>query len=155
MKKKPYLIALIFFIIDLISKQVIIHTISLNTSIQVINNFFYLTYVKNSGAAWSILKDERILLLIISVIVLFLINKYMNKEKLSKLEEVSYGLIIGGIFGNLFDRVIYGFVIDFLDFKIFDYNYPIFNLADTFIVIGVILMLIISFRKDRLWKKSK
>lgn len=155
MKKKPYLIALFFFIIDLISKQVIIHTISLNTSIQVINNFFYLTYVKNSGAAWSILKDERILLLIISVIVLFLINKYMNKEKLSKLEELSYGLIIGGIFGNLFDRVIYGFVIDFLDFKIFGYNYPIFNLADTFIVIGVILMLIISFRKDRLWKKSK
>lgn len=155
MKKKPYLIALFFFIIDLISKQVIIHTISLNTSIQVINNFFYLTYVKNSGAAWSILKDERILLLIISVIVLFLINKYMNKEKLSKLEEVSYGLIIGGIFGNLFDRIIYGFVIDFLDFKIFGYNYPIFNLADTFIVIGVILMLIISFRKDRLWKKSK
>lgn len=155
MKKKPYLIALIFFIIDLISKQVIIHTISLNTSIQVINYFFYLTYVKNSGAAWSILKDERILLLIISVIVLFLINKYMNKEKLSKLEELSYGLIIGGIFGNLFDRIIYGFVIDFLDFKIFGYNYPIFNLADTFIVIGVILMLIISFRKDRLWKKSK
>ena len=117
-------------------------------SIKLINKFFYITYVQNKGAAWSILEDQRILLLIISVIVLFLINKAMNKEKLDKLEIVSYGMIIGGIVGNLFDRIFYSFVIDFIDFRIFGYNYPVFNLADTFIVIGIILMIIITLRKE-------
>ena len=148
MKKRPYIIAFIFFIIDLISKLVITNVLELGKSIKVINNFFYITYVNNYGAAWSILEDQRILLLIISVVVLFLINKFMNKEELNKLECFSYGMIIGGIIGNLLDRVIYGYVIDFIDFKIFGYNYPVFNLADTFIVIGIILMIIISVRKE-------
>ena len=154
MKKKPYIIACLFFIIDLISKQIIMHLLNPDEIVKVINNFFYLTYVKNNGAAWSILKDQRILLLIVTVIVLFLINKYMNKEKLNTIEEFTYGMIIGGIIGNLFDRVFYGEVIDFLDFRLFGYNYPVFNLADTFIVIGIILLIIISFRKERYGKNS-
>lgn len=149
MKKKPYIIAFLFFLIDLISKQIIVKVLEEGNSIKVINNFFYLTYTKNTGAAWSILKDQRILLLIITVIVLFLINKAMNKEKLDNFECVSYGMIIGGIVGNLFDRIFFKYVIDFLDFKIFGYNYPIFNLADTFIVVGIILMIIISIRKGK------
>ena len=148
MKRKPYIIAFLFFIIDLISKQIITHTFSLGKSIEVIKNFFYLTYTKNTGAAWSILKDQRILLLIITVFVLFLINQFMNKETLSKIENITYGMIIGGILGNLFDRVFFEAVIDFLDFRIFGYNYPVFNFADTFIVIGIILMIIISIRKE-------
>ena len=122
---------------------------SVGESVKVIHNFFYITYTQNKGAAWSILEDHRILLLIISVLALYLINKYMNKEKLSNLETFSYGMIIGGIVGNLFDRIFFGYVIDFLDFKLFGYNYPIFNIADTFIVIGVILMVIISVRKEK------
>ncbi len=148
MKKKPYIIAFFFFIIDLISKQLINNIMELGESTKVINNFFYITYTHNKGAAWSILEDQRILLLIITVIVLFLINKFMNKEELTKLENISYGMIIGGILGNLFDRIFFGYVIDFLDFKLFGYDYPIFNLADSFIVIGIIIMIIISVRKD-------
>ena len=155
MKKKPYIIAFFFFIIDFISKQVVIHFLSLNESILVIKNFFYLTYTKNNGAAWSILQDKRILLLIVTVVFLFLINKYMNKEELSKLENFIYGMIIGGIVGNLFDRIVYSSVIDFLDFKIFGYNYPIFNLADTFIVIGIILLIIVSIRKEHYEKVNR
>lgn len=120
----------------------------MNESIKIIDNFFYLTYTRNNGAAWSILKDHRILLLIITVIVLFLIVKYMNKEKIDDREEIAYGIIIGGIIGNLFDRIVYSEVIDFLDFKIFGYNYPIFNFADCFIVIGIIILIIINFRKE-------
>ena len=148
MKKKPYIIAFLFFIIDLISKQIITHVMNVGQSVKVINNFFYITYVNNYGAAWSILEDQRILLLIISVFVLFLINKTMNKETLNKLECFSYGMIIGGIIGNIFDRVFYSFVIDFIDFRLFGYNYPVFNLADTFIVIGIIIMAIITIRKE-------
>ncbi len=154
MKKRPYTIAFIFFLIDLISKQIIMHVMNLNESIKVIPHFFSLTYVRNNGAAWSILKDERILLMIVTVIVLFLINKYMNREELSKIEELTYGIIIGGIVGNLFDRITYGSVIDFLDFNIFGYNYPVFNLADTFIVVGIMLLIIVSIRKEHYGKNS-
>ena len=148
MKKKPYIIAFFFFIVDLLSKQLLSHFLHLGQSIKLINNFFYITLSHNKGAAWSILEDQRILLLIITVIVLYLINKYMNKEELDKLENISYGMIIGGILGNLFDRIVFGYVIDFLDFKLFGYNYPIFNLADSFIVVGIIIMAILSIRKE-------
>ena len=148
MKKMPYIIAFFFFIIDLVSKQLITHFLKLSDSIKVINNFFYITYVQNKGAAWSILEDQRILLLIISVLALFLINKFMNKEEINKIESISYGMIIGGIIGNLFDRIIYSYVIDFLDFRIFGYHYPVFNLADSFIVIGIIMMIILTIRKE-------
>ena len=150
MNKKPYIIAFFFFIIDLISKQIITHLLELHKSVKVINDFFYLTYTENTGAAWSILKDQKIMLLILTVIVLFIINKFINKESLTKLDSFVYGMIIGGILGNFFDRLVYGHVIDFLDFKIFGYDYPIFNLADTFIVIGIILLMIISIRKEHL-----
>ena len=154
MKKEPYIIACFFFIIDLISKQLIMHLMELGQEIKLINNFFYITYAKNNGAAWSILEDKRILLLIITVFILFLLNKYMNKEKLSKLENIVYGMIIGGIVGNLFDRVFYKSVVDFLDFRIFGYNYPVFNLADSFIVIGIIILIIMSI-KGEIHERSK
>ena len=148
MKLKPYIIACFFFIIDLTSKQLIMHLMELGEEIKLINNFFYITYTKNNGAAWSILEDKRILLLIITVFVLFLINKYMNKEELNKLENFVYGMIIGGIVGNLFDRIFYKSVTDFIDFRIFGYNYPIFNLADSFIVIGIIILIIMSIKGE-------
>ena len=154
MKKMPYVIACFFFLIDFISKQIVTHVMAINESLKIIPNFFYLTYVKNTGAAWSILEDERILLLIITVILLFLFNKYMNKEKLEKIDTIVYGMIIGGILGNFFDRLVFSGVTDFLDFKIFGYNYPVFNLADTFIVVGIILLIIINLRKEHYGKNS-
>ena len=118
MKKEPYIIAFFFFMLDFFSKLIITNILKLGESIKIIDNFFYITYVQNKGAAWSILEDKRILLLIITVIVLFLINKFMNKEQLDKLESLSYGIIIGGIVGNLVDRIFRGYVIDFLDYKL-------------------------------------
>ncbi len=148
MIKKPYIIAFFFFMIDLFSKQIIDKLMSVGESIKVINNFFYITYTHNTGAAWSILEDQRILLLIISAIALYLINMFMNKEKLNKIDSLAYGMIIGGIVGNLIDRVIRGYVIDFIHFKFFGYDYPVFNLADTFIVVGIIILMIITIRKE-------
>jgi signal peptidase II len=74
---------------------------------------------------------------------------------MTKTETLCYGLILGGATGNLIDRVIYGYVIDFIEVKIFNYNFPIFNLADSFIVIAFILLLIIEIRKDMLVKTTK
>lgn len=79
---------------------------------------------------------------------MFIIYYLMKNKITSKLELVSFSLIIGGSLGNLFDRIIRGYVVDFLDFRIFSYNFPIFNLADTFIVIGVLLLIINMARKE-------
>ena len=140
MKKIIYLIAGIGIIVDQITK--FLASIYLD-NIDIIPAFFSLTYVENKGAAWGILNNSTIVLVGISVIVLLLISKYISSTiEFTKLSVVSYGLLIGGIFGNLIDRIFRGFVIDFLNFNILGYNFPVFNIADTMIVIGVILMFI-------------
>ena len=73
--------------------------------------------------------------------------KYIKNKYINKYEQIAYGLILGGALGNLLDRLVYGSVIDFLDFKIFNYDYPIFNIADTGIVIGVIIIIITSIKR--------
>ena len=148
MKKKYLIVTFIFFIVDLISKQVLFRVLELGKSVKVIKNFFYITLAHNDGAAFSILRDKQILLIIITVIALFFIYKRMNKETMDKLEGFAFSMITGGILGNLLDRIVYNYVIDFIDFKIFGYDFPVFNLADTFIVIGVILLIIKTIKES-------
>lgn len=139
----------IIFLIDQISKVLIIKSFRVRASLPIIKDFFYLTYTHNTGAAFSILTGRRLFLIITTFIVIMFIIYYLMKNKItSKLELVSFSLIIGGSLGNLFDRIIRGYVVDFLDFRIFSYNFPIFNLADTFIVIGVLLLIINMARKE-------
>lgn len=144
-QKRIGFVTIVVVLIDQIIKILINKFIDLNSTIIVIKNFLSITYVRNIGAAWSILSGSRFLLIGIALIVLFCIYFFVLKEgKLKKIEIIYYGMLTGGIIGNLIDRVIYGYVIDYLDFKIFGYNYPIFNLADSFIVVSVILMIIDS-----------
>ncbi len=146
--KKVYIFALISLIIDQIVKILVSNYLILGQTIKIINNFFYLTYVQNKGAAFSILIGYRYILIIITFIFLYYLYKCIKKQKsLNKLEIISYGLLLGGIIGNLIDRIIYGYVIDYFDFMIFNYNFPIFNLADSFIVIGCIILVINSYLK--------
>ena len=88
------------------------------------------------------------MLIIISIIALIFIFKYISKEGLSNFEYVLYGILSGGICGNLFDRIVYKSVIDYLDFNIFGYSFPIFNFADTLIVISMFLI-IITMKDDK------
>ncbi len=155
MKKKICFFSLLFFIIDIISKNVVKSFLNLYDSIEIIPNFFSLTYVVNDGAAFSILRGKQLLLIVLAIILFLLIVYYISKEKLDNYKVIYYSLLIGGMFGNLLDRIIYNGVIDFFDFNIFGYNYPIFNLADTFIVIGVILIIIEIIRKDFYGNNSK
>ena len=142
MKRKILIYSIILFILDFVTKLIIKSNLILNKSITIIPKFFRLTYVKNSGAAFSILKGKQIFLIVLSIIVIDFIIYYIFKDKLNKYKVIYYSLLIGGIFGNLFDRIIYNGVIDYLDFNIFNYNAPIFNLADTFIFFGVVLILL-------------
>ena len=143
------IISIILLCIDQISKLLVVNLLTKTDSITIIKNFFYLTYINNDGAAFSILVGKRIFLILIAVLVIVMLIRYIKKNNIqNKLELVSISLIIGGSLGNLMDRVIRGYVIDFLDFKIFNYNFPIFNLADTLIVIGVFLLLLKEIRKE-------
>ena len=140
MKKKIYFLVGFGILIDQITK--LLANLYLE-DIVIVKNFFNLTYVENTGAAWGILDNNRIILVGVSIIALLFINKYINSEtEFNKLTITSYGLLLGGIFGNLVDRIFRGYVIDFLNFNIFGYDFPVFNIADTLIVIGIILMFI-------------
>ena len=146
MKKKVFIFSLIIIAIDFIIKRIVLNYV---TNICIIPNFFYLTLAKNTGAAFSLLENKTIFFIIIAFIVIYYIFKYSIKEDIDKLEQVSYIFLIGGIIGNLIDRVIYGYVVDYLRFIIFSYNFPIFNLADICITIGTIFLIISIFRKEK------
>lgn len=136
------ILSLIFLIVDQISKILVVKFLDLN-SLTVIKNFFYLTYTNNTGAAFSILTDKRIFLVLVGIIIIILLIYYLKKHQIKNtINKIAFALVIGGSLGNLIDRIIRGSVVDFIDIKIFSYNFPIFNLADTFITIGVLLLLI-------------
>ena len=138
---------IIAFFIDLLSKIIVIKYINLNEEVMVIRELLSFTYVRNTGAAWSIFSGTKYVVLVISLLIIIgiIVHIYRNISD-NKLEKIAYGLILGGAFGNLFDRIIHGYVVDFVSIRIFGYNYPIFNLADVFIVIGVILLVIYTWR---------
>lgn len=142
------ILSIIFVLLDQASKYSVINY--LNKDIEVINNFFYLIYTKNNGAAFSILTGRRIFLIIITVLIIGALIYYIIKNEISsKIEILAFSLIIGGSLGNLIDRITRGYVIDFISIKIFGYHFPIFNIADTLICIGVFILLLVSFRKER------
>lgn len=145
---RVYLVAVFAFIIDFISKLVISNLLIENQSIKVINNFFYITYAKNTGVAFSMLEGNVLFIVVMTVMIMFFLIKYINSKKFNVFESVTYGMIIGGAVGNLFDRLVHGYVIDFFDFYIFGYDAPIFNIADIFIVIGILLVLVSSFKEE-------
>lgn len=141
------ILTILVILVDFFSKYMVSKLMTVNETINLIDNFFRITYVKNTGAAFSMFSNNTILVIIISVVVIGFLLFYIYKNKgNNKLENVSYAFILGGAIGNLIDRLVYGYVIDFLDFEILSYDAPIFNLADTFIVIGVILFLINTLR---------
>lgn len=143
MKRKIYLFSFICFIIDFISKCLVLN---IKYDIVVITNFFSISLVRNTGAAFSSFEGYTYVLVFISILVLFYLFRYSVNRVSSNLEIVSYSLLIGGIFGNMFDRIIYGSVVDFLSFNIFGYSFPIFNFADIFICFGVLLIIIDMIR---------
>lgn len=151
-----YLFIISFLVaIDQYSKQIIATYINLGDLKEVIPDFFYLTNVHNTGAAWSIMEGEISAFIVITVgaILLFSYLLFFSKSK-TKLETVSYLLVIGGAIGNFIDRINLNYVIDFLDFYIFKYDFPVFNLADCFLTIGVGLY-IISFILENRHAKNK
>jgi signal peptidase II len=115
--------------------------------IPVIDGFFHLVHVGNTGAAWSLFTGRSTMLAILALITLGAIYFWRRSLNLrEKWMQLSFGLLCGGIVGNLIDRLAYGHVVDFLDFHFGSYIYPTFNIADSSIVIGVVIYFIYSMR---------
>src|SRR5699024_1776530 len=151
-----YVLALIVIITDQISKWFIVKEMEQSESIVVIKNFFSITSHRNKGAAWGILENQMIFFYIITLVVVIGIIYYMQKyAKENALLAMSLGLLLGGALGNFIDRLFRNEVVDFLDFKIINYNYPIFNIADSALFIGVVILIIyviIVERKNNMMK---
>ncbi len=143
MKKKLIIMTLIFLLVDQISKFIVVSNLNPNDGFTIIPSFFSLLYVQNTGAAWGILSDGTIFLALLSIVFLLFAIKYvLDLENLNSFKIVNFSLLFGGIIGNLLDRIIRNYVVDFFSFKIFSYSFPVFNIADCFIVISIILILI-------------
>ena len=142
LNKKTYIIAILILIIDQVSKSLIEVFFKFNESIQIIKDFFYITVVHNTGGAWSIFDNHSYFFILFSIIAVIILIKFMFSFKNNLRNNIAFSLTIGGILSNLADRIFLGHVRDFLDFKLFGYNYPIFNIADIAIVIGVILLIV-------------
>ena len=142
-------ISIIAIILDQWSKQAIISAFVEYESVQILP-FFNLTYVKNFGAAFSILYDaggwQRYFLSAVAFIVSAIILWWLYRSpKRQNLLPIAFAFILGGAIGNLIDRVLYGYVIDFLDFYYKTYHWPAFNVADSSIFIGAALLIIDMF----------
>ncbi|MFA5276125.1 MAG: signal peptidase II [Candidatus Omnitrophota bacterium] len=126
----------IVVLLDQLSKTLAINFLQLNTPVTLIKNFFYLTLVHNRGAAFGMLRNQLLLFIAISILAIFFIFFHLKEKKNSFLNKVSLSLILSGALGNLIDRLRFGYVIDFLDFRI----WPVFNLADSALTIGALLL---------------
>ncbi len=143
-------IAVAVFVADFLIKTRLLQNFS-QGSLPVIKNIFHITLVTNKGAAFGILQGKTELLIsigIVFIIIFFLIAKKDIKKSLTL--AIAFGLILGGAASNLYDRIFLGFVVDYLDFRI----WPVFNLSDTSICIGVGLIILSSFRKSKITKQN-
>lgn len=153
---KYYLLAGIIIAIDQLTKWIVVRTMEIGERIPVIENFFYLTSHRNSGAAWGILEGQMMFFYIITVIFVIGAIYYMEKyAREDKLLAISLGLVLGGAIGNFIDRLLHQEVVDFFDFYLFGYNFPIFNVADSALTIGVILVIIATIFDETQKGKTK
>jgi signal peptidase II len=138
-KKKTLIVAIIVLLLDQVSK-IIVNNV-LTKQVVVIPNFFNLTLYHNDGVAWNMLSSQRILIIIITIVAMIVLYKFMYSFKPNTRNNIAFGLLLGGLSGNLLDRLITGSVTDFLDFIIFKYDFPVFNVGDIGIVLGVLLLI--------------
>jgi signal peptidase II len=137
-------------VVDQITKRIVDTTMQLYQSIELIP-YFQLTYMRNQGAAFSFLSGaggwQRWFFIALAVIASVFICFWLKKlNRSQRWEAIAWSLVLGGALGNLIDRILYGYVIDFLDVYIGDWHWPAFNVADSAITVGVVMLLLDSFK---------
>lgn len=159
MKSKYFIlifISVVGVVVDQWTKHIVHTRFAWGESVSVIQGFFALTYVRNSGAAFGIMHKAPAyfrdpFFIAVPVVALFIILfLFVRLHQSQRLTAVALSLILSGAIGNLIDRLRFGYVIDFLDFYWKDYHWPAFNVADSCIVVGVTILFILSFFQDKL-----
>ncbi len=153
---KLLLISVAVFIADRLSKTWILHHIYSGQETTIIPHFFHLSHVYNNGAAFSLFSDtpspEKVRWMLIGfslIAIAIVLAVFLKAGRRANLTSIALALVLGGAIGNLYDRLAYRYVIDFLSFNFFGYHYPDFNIADSCIVIGAGLLLIEVFRAPK------
>ena len=145
---KIIIFCLILLLLDFITKFLVINSFNVNEGIVLINNFLKFTYIKNTGAAFGLLSGNIYILIIITIaLIIYLIREIIRCN--NRLYFFSYILILCGALGNLIDRVFRGYVIDFISFTLFKHEMAIFNVADIYITLGVLLFIYCIFKEGK------
>ena len=134
-------------IIDQLTKFLVVKYMTIGQSISIIDHFLYITSHRNEGAAWGILQGKMLFFYVVTFIVIGVVILWIRRldVKKEKLLVIALSLILGGAIGNFIDRVMYQHVVDFINTYIFGYDFPIFNIADSALCIGVFLMAVDAF----------
>ncbi len=155
------LLLLALIAVDQITKYHFSHTLNLGDVKPVINDFFYFSYTINTGAAWSFLSDaswaQTFFKILTSIMLVIFVVMYISSIKKGyKWLKMSLIFLISGTIGNFIDRLTINGVIDFIGFIFGEYNFPIFNLADTFLVVGMIMLLVqfLFFDNNAIFKRK-
>jgi len=145
-----YLIALFIIIVDQVTKYLVVQYMELGENIPIIENFLYLSSHRNQGAAWGILQGQMYFFYIITMAVVIGLIIYLQKlPNDQKWMKFALSLMLGGAVGNFIDRLLHQEVIDFINTFIFSYDFPIFNVADSALVIGVGIILVLTLLEGK------
>jgi signal peptidase II len=137
-----WLYALLVFVLDRITKFRIMRTMVQGETRAVLGDFFHITSVRNTGAAFGLFQGNHRIFVVISLVAIVLVLLlYQRSGRGHRLRTLSLGLILGGALGNLYDRVRYREVVDFLEFSVGRFHWPVFNVADSAVTVGVLLLI--------------
>ena len=140
-----YFLIIFILIADQLSKLYIINNFYYGESIAIIDNILHITYVKNTGAAFGILKGKSEIFILITIVIITSLLYYRFKCTEKEIfMDMALALIIGGAIGNLIDRIRLKYVVDFIDLRV----WPVFNIADSAVVVGAFLLIIYIYRFD-------
>lgn len=146
MKVKEILLMITVLVLDMLSKFWAQTNLVLYERNPIIPGFFNLTYAQNTGAAWSMLEGKMVFFYLVTLVAVIGLTIYLFRtDKKQKLQRFAIVLIIAGALGNFIDRLAFQYVRDFLDFVIFGYDFPIFNVADMSLCLGVFFLFVIAF----------
>ena len=140
-----WLVAIVGLLLDRLTKLWVVKTLALSQTIPLLSGIFHFTYVINKGAAFSLFQGSIWLRWLSLAVSLGLMALAWFGPRLERWEQLGYGFILSGALGNGIDRFVLGHVVDFLDLRLI--NFPVFNLADAFINVGIVCLLIAAFRK--------
>jgi signal peptidase II len=148
--RRLIIIAVVIAFADQLTKLLVLHNIHPEQPVVIVDGFFRLVHWTNTGAAWGMFRDSNFLLAAISVLTVIALCLFRRSFQIHLAgSQIALGLIIGGITGNVIDRLRLGYVVDFLDFHIGEHHWPAFNVADSAICCGVGLYMVVSFIAER------